>query len=71
MKWLLHHVDYISMLKTSGSLCINKQLIDWLFQGLEDVVKDRLFSATKSIHLTADGEEENDGELPRKKSKES
>jgi len=46
-------------------------LVDWLIQGLEDVVKDRQFSATKSTHLTADGEEDNDGELPRKKSKES
>jgi len=46
-------------------------MLDILLQGLEDVVKDRQFSATKSVHLTADGKEESDGELPRKKSKES
>lgn len=45
-------------------------MLDILLQGLEDV-KDRQFSATKSVHLTADGKEESDGELPRKKSKES
>ena len=46
-------------------------MFDWLLQGLEDVVKDQQFSATKNVHLRADGKEEIDGELPRKKSKES
>lgn len=56
--------------KDGSSLCEISPLLSYAGEGLEEVVKGKQFSATKTIHLKAESEEGKNGELPCKNVKE-